>query len=235
MICNKMRHALLVISSEAKHQVSRKYYLFTMEQLKYITEFVVVSNLENRALNAGIDKAQNWWRNRHNNSPPDNRINPIRQPQVATPRMRAIPGQLLVTVLRGQDLHEPRLSMLTGSTSFSEHPYVVIECNQQRFQTTQADSNSSNRNPRWSSNNGPFEFDVFNAYADRLTIWIQQDSVHMIKRNERKTLGMGEINISQLIGQRQIWLPLRKDNKPAGQILLQITFFSNNDSPPPYN
>ncbi len=185
-----MRQTVLVISSEAKQSRQsyiREYYFIIMEQLKNITEFVVVANLENRALNAGINKAQNWWRNHHNNDVPD-RINPIRQSQVASPPIATIPGQLLVTVLRGQDIHESRLSMLKGPVvSSSEHPYVIIECNQQRFQTTQADSHSSNRNPQWSSNNGPFGFNIFNPYTDRLTIWIQQDSLRMMKRNDPKT------------------------------------------------
>ncbi|CAF5158310.1 unnamed protein product, partial [Rotaria sp. Silwood1] len=32
-----------------------------------ITEWVVISNLENRAVNAACDKAQDWWKNRKNN------------------------------------------------------------------------------------------------------------------------------------------------------------------------
>jgi hypothetical protein len=216
-----------------------------MENLKNITEFVVVSNLENRALNAGISRAQNWWKNHNNrddnngNNPPPQRVNPIPQAQAAaSPPIATVPGQLLVTIVRGQDLHESRLSILTGATSSSsssEHPYVVLECNNQRFQTAQADSQSSNRNPQWSSNNGPFGFNIFDPYVDRLVIWVQQDSFRMMKRNEPKTLAMGEINVSQLIGQQQVWVPLRKDNKPTGQILLQVTFYAKNDPPPPYH
>jgi hypothetical protein len=206
-----------------------------MDRLGYITEFVVVSNLENRALNAGINKAQNWWRNHHNNN-----NEPIRKndntPQLASAPIGVIPGQLLITVLRAQDLHESRLSMLGASASPSERPYVVIECNQQRFQTTQADSNSTNRNPQWRSNNGPFGFNIFNPYGDRLTVWVQQDSLRLMKQNGPKMLGMCEINVSQLIGQEQAWIPLRKDNKPAGQVLLQIIFLPREERPPPaYN
>ena len=103
-------------------------------------------------------------------------------------------------------------------------------------QTAPADSTSYNRTPQWRSNNGPFGFNIFNPHADRLIIWVQQeDPLRMIKRNEPKTLGMCEINVSQLIGEKQAWLPLRKDNKPVGQVLLQIVFSSKDDQPPPYD
>ena len=206
-----------------------------MDNLKNITEFVVISNLENRALNAGISKAQNWWKNRHSSTQPEKVEHSSRTPVASAP-IGTIPGQLLITVLQGRDLHESRLSMITASASSTERPYVVLECNQQRFQTASADSNSSNRNPQWQVNNGPFGFNVFNPHADRVTIWVQQqDSLRMMKRNEPKTLGMCEINVSQLIEQEQAWLPLRKDNKPVGQILLQIAFASKDDQPPAYD
>ncbi|CAF4528211.1 unnamed protein product, partial [Rotaria magnacalcarata] len=35
-----------------------------MKGLENITEFVVVSNLENRVLNAAISKGQDWWKHR---------------------------------------------------------------------------------------------------------------------------------------------------------------------------
>jgi hypothetical protein len=209
-----------------------------MENLKNITEFVVVSNLENRALNAGINRAQNWWKNRHNDNEP-NKIDhppPMASPPMASPPIGTIPGQLWLTVLRAQDLHESRLSMLAASASSSERPYAVLECNQQRFQTMQADSNSSNRNPQWTSNNGPYSFNIFNPNADRLTVWIQQqEPLRVMKRNEPKILGMCEINVSQLIGQEQAWLPLRKDNKPVGQVLVQIVFLPMGERSAAYN
>jgi hypothetical protein len=264
-----------------------------MDRFLDITEFVVVANLENRAINYGIDKAKNLWRNRHNkDGPPINNVNNIpnqvpppqmnnyqgqfasppindyrrqvasppindyrRQVpsapindyqgqfasapindyrrQVSPPSMGVIPGQLLVTVLRGEDLYEPRLSMLSAASS--ERPYVVIECNQQRFQTAQASSHSPNRNPKWTSKNGPFTFNIFDPNADRLTVWIQQDPP-LMKHTGPKMLGMCEINVGQLIGQQKAWLPLRKDNRPAGQVLLEIAFLSEEDldAPPPY-
>jgi hypothetical protein len=214
-----------------------------MENLKNITEFVVVSNLENRALNAGINKAQNWWKNRHNsNEPLPNEPQAIPQAtlpqatlsQATLPPFIGTPGQFMITILRGQDLHESRLSMIAASAS--ERPYIIIECNQQRFQTMPADSNSTNRNPQWTTGNGPFGFNIYNLGADRLTIWVQQqESLRVLKRNESKMLGMGEINVRQLIDQQQVWLPLRKDNKPAGQVLLQIFVNSSNQSSASYN
>jgi len=125
---------------------------------------------------------------------------------------------------------------LAASASSSERPYVVLECNQQRFQTIQADSNSSNRNPQWTSNNGPYSFNIFNPYVDRLTVWIQQqESLRVLKRNEPKMLGMCEVNIKRLIDQEQVWLPLRKDNKPAGQVLLKVVFIPRETQPRSYN
>ena len=188
-----------------------------MENLKNITEFVVVSNLENRALNAGINKAQNWWKNRHNHNESQQIF------QTTSPPIIQNSGQLIIKILRAQDIHESRLSILSPSSS--QRPYIVIECNKQRFQTTPADSNSTNRNPYWTSGNGPFFFNISNPNMDSLVIWVQQqDQLRIIKGNESKMLGMSEINISQLIDQEQLWLPLRKDNKPAGQVLLQTIF-----------
>lgn len=209
-----------------------------MDRVAGITEFVVISNLENRALNAGINKAQKWWKNRHNNSQnqPINNIDDINinTNQINAPSIGNTRGQLLITILHGQDLHESRLSIISGNSS--ERPYVIIECNQQRFQTSPADTNSTNRNPQWSTNNGPFEFNIFNPNNDRLTIWIQQhDALRAMKRSEPKMLGTCEINVKQLINHQQIWLPLRKDNKPAGQILLRIVYLLKDDMPPSYD
>jgi hypothetical protein len=214
-----------------------------MDRFAEITEFVVISNLENRALNAGINKAQQLWRNRHNNN--NNNINqPINNvdgiPQVPSapppPPIRINRGRIFITILRAQDLQGSRLSMLTSSASSPERPYIVIECNQQRFQTTQADSKSTNQNPQWSSNNGPFGFNIYNPNSDRLTVWIQQqDLFHVMKRNGTKMLGMCEINVGQLIDQERAWLPLRKDNKPAGQVLIEIVFDPTEERPPAYN
>lgn len=198
-----------------------------MDRVKNITEFVVISNLENRALNAGISKAQNWWKNRHNK---DSEVAAIAQP-VSIPIGETC-GRLLLTVIRGQDLHESRFA----SSSSSVRPCVVLECNQQRFQTSQAETYSSIRNPEWSNNNGPFGFNIFQPNTDRLTVWLQQqDSLRKLTGNEIKTLGTCEITVNQLIGQEQVWIPLRKDNKPVGQILLQIMFLPKDDLPPAYD
>jgi hypothetical protein len=228
-----------------------------MDRLAEITEFVVVSNLENRAINAGINKAQNWWKNRHNSADPvysprpepmysprpdpmytpqpEPKYTPRPEPKVipqdASPPIDPVPGQLLITVISAQDLRESRLSMITGSSS--ERPYVVVDCNQQRFQTMQADSHSSNRNPQWTSGNGPFGFDIFNPTGDRVTIWVQQhDALRVIRHGQPKILGMCEVNVGQLIGQKQAWLALRKDNRPAGQLLIRIVFIPKEPLPP---
>ena len=207
-----------------------------MESIKSITEFVVISNLENRALNAGISKAQNWWRQRHQpGEPHDQRPTPV--PEATAKPSIGLSGQLTITVLRGKHLAESRLAMLKAS---SDRPYIVLEYNQQRFETERADSTSSSQDPQWSSNNGPFTFQIHNSHTDRLTLWVQQrDLLHLLKQNEPKLLGIGEINVQQLIGQTDVWIPLRKDNRPAGQVLVRIHFRSHEKSvssspPPPY-
>lgn len=204
-----------------------------MDRIKDITEFVVIANLENRAINAGISKAQNWWKNRHNHTNTDSASSasaPLAIAQPVSIPISEIRGQLIITVLRGQDLYESRFS------SSSARPYVVLECNQQRFQTSQAETQSSNRHPEWSNNNGPFGFNIFHPNNDRLTVWLQQqDPLRKLKGNETKILGTCEIAVNQLIGQEQVWLPLRKDNKPVGQIQIQIMFLPKDDLPPAYD
>ena len=205
-----------------------------MESLKGITEFVVVSNLENRALNAGIGKAQNWWRNRHQRDGPLPEAPRPVAAEASAPVLEQSPGQFFLTVLRAQDLAESRLAMLGALPK--ELPYVVLECNQQRFQTLPADPSSSQRNPQWTRDNGPFLFKASNVNFDRLTIWIQQtESLRVLKGHDAKILGVCEINLSQLQGQEQMWLPLRKDNRPAGQVLIQLRFSSNERSSTSYN
>ena len=200
-----------------------------MDRIKNITEFVVISNLENRALNTGISKAQNWWKNRNSQTSTDSASSVAQSQPKSIPLVGEIRGQLLITVVRGKDLHESRFA------SSTTRPYVVLECNQQRFQTAQSEPNSSVRHPEWSDNNGPFGFNIFQPNIDRLNVWFQQqDPLRKLKGNEAKTLGTCEINVNQLIGQEQVWIPLRKDNKPVGQILIQITFLPKDDLPPAY-
>jgi len=53
-----------------------------------ITEWVVVSNLENRAVNAACDKAQGWWRDRKQKKPDSHTASanpPPSQPQTTSP------------------------------------------------------------------------------------------------------------------------------------------------------
>ncbi|UJR20534.1 hypothetical protein I4U23_023661 [Adineta vaga] len=186
-----------------------------MGHLKNIKKSIIAPNL-----NDGIHKAEDWWKDRQNH------VIPIRLVQSSsTISTVENSGQLILTVLRAEDLYESRLSILTSCTNFVERPYVILECNYQRFRTSQSDSTSTNRNPQWTSANGPFHFNIRNSNNDRLTIWVQQhDPLHGVAHNEPKMLGTCDINVRQLIDQQQIWLPLRKYNRPVGQILVQVSF-----------
>lgn len=212
-----------------------------MERLKHITEFVVISNLENRALNTGINKAQKWWKSRKDEDEPTRDSATaasavVTEPKVV-PQQSSVPllgavGQILITILRGKDLPESRLATIGASASLSidnERPFVIIECNQQRFQTLQAESYSSPQNPQWTTYNGPFAFNVYDVHQDRLMVWVQKaNPVALVKRKEPKTIGTCHIQIQQVLtDEQEVWIPLRKDNKPVGQILIRVEFRSN--------
>lgn len=221
-------------NNTAIHNIDRQSNL-KMDRFKSITEFVVVSNLENRALNAGINKAQNWWRNHHKHEGPV----PNGEEAKAIPHQPVVPllgasGRLVITILHGQDMHESRLTMLSASASASmetERPFVVIECNQQRFQTAPAEANSTAQNPQWLTNNGPFSFNIYNVHQDRLMIWVQKaNSIPLLKRSEPKVLGTCNILVQELVNNKEAWLPLIKDNKPAGQVLIRSEFEPNDNN-----
>ncbi|CAF0797030.1 unnamed protein product [Adineta ricciae] len=185
-----------------------------MERLRNIKESGIIPNL-----NDGLHKAEGWWKNRQDH------VIPIRVIQSSPSPIIENPGQLILTVVRAEDLHQSRLSKLTQRTTIVERPYVVIECNHQRFQTAQADTISTNRNPQWTFDSGPFAFKVMNSNTDRVTIWIQQDDpVHAVARNARKVLGICDINVRHFLDQERVWMPLRRDNRPAGQLLLKVSF-----------
>ena len=209
----------------------------------HITEWVVVSNLENRAVNAACDKAQGLWNNRKKNkhhshaasaSPVPSPPPPIQsqtnypppytqyQPQQASYMPPPPPSmgnnQLLITVNNVEGLNQwgPLI--------------VVMECNHQRHQTTTEQFQQQ------------FSFPIYQFDYDQLFVWIQT-------QNQQQTIAHGEIPIRVLLNsnnwspQQQRWIPLRDPyNGPAGQILVNVEYKGNYSSaqqmpgppPPPY-
>ena len=206
-----------------------------------ITEWVVVSNLENRAVNAACDKAQGWWRNRKNDKntsqppsasavppppPPPSQTKyaapgPQYQPQQASYMPPPPPsmgrGQLLINVNQVDGLNQ--WGPLT----------VIMECNHPRYQTTLGQYQQ-------------FSFPIYQFDYDQLFIWIQAE-------HQQQTIAHGEIPVRILLNnnnnwspQQQRWIPLRDQyNGPAGQLLVNTEYQGNyspaqqmpGPSPPP--
>jgi hypothetical protein len=211
-----------------------------------ITEWVVVSNLENRAVNAACDKAQGWWKDRKQkkpdshggaagSTPPPSQsqiksASPLPQYQQAQASYMPPPGpppppmgagHLLITVSNVEGLNQwgPLL--------------VIMECNHQRYQTT------FGQYPQ------QFSFPVYQFDYDQLFIWIQTE-------HQQQAIAHGEIPIRFLLNdnnnwcpQQQRWIPLRDHyNGPAGQILVNVEYRAANSPaqqmagpspPPPYS
>jgi hypothetical protein len=212
-----------------------------------ITEWVVVSNLENRAVNAACDKAQGWWHNRKHHhdskSPPVNPApvppppssqtytkyptpSPQYPPQQASYMASPPPpvpsmggGELLITVNHVEGLNQ-------------WGPLVVIlECNYQRYQVALNQFQKQ------------FTFPVNQFDHDQLFVWIQAE-------HQQQTIAHGEIPIRILLNnnnnwapQQQRWIPLRDNyNGPSGQLLVSAEYRSNYSPvqqmpglPPPYS
>jgi len=199
-----------------------------------ITEWVVVSNLENRAVNAACDKTQNWWKNRKHNkhdshAAPAGSVPPPPPPSSKSPTTYPSPlpqypppqasymappppvppsigsGQLLITVNHVEGLNQ------WGPL------IVIIECNYQRYQIT------------FSQFQQQFTFPVNQFDYDQLSIWIQTEY-------QQQTIAHGEIPIRILLNnnnnwtsqQQQRWIPLRDPyNAPAGQLLVSAEYRAN--------
>jgi len=196
-----------------------------------ITEWVVVSNLENRAVNAACDKAQGWWKDRKHNKhdshaapagptpPPQPPLQsqtkyPAPLPQYPPQQASYMPppppppstgcGQLLINVshLEGLNQWGPLI--------------VVIECNYQRYQIP------------FNQFQQQFTFPINQFDSDQLFIWVQTEY-------QQQTVAHGEIPVRVLLNnnnnwspQQQRWIPLRDQyNGPAGQILVNIEYRAN--------
>lgn len=211
-----------------------------------ITEWVVVSNLENRAVNAACDKAQGWWKNRKHDKhhphgasanatpPPPPPVQsqakyPDPSPQYPPQQGFYAPpppppsmggGQLIISVNQIDGLNQwgPLL--------------VVIECNYQRYTIP------------FSQFQQQFTFPINQIEYDQVLFWIQTEY-------QQQTMAHGEIpvrvllnnNSNQWAPQQQRWIPLRDHyNGPAGQLLITFEYRTSYPSassvpqgpPPPY-
>lgn len=215
-----------------------------VDNIGRITEWVVVSNLENRAVNAACDKAQGWWKNRKHEKhekhgshaassspvpPPPSQSQPQYPapfPQYSSQQASYMPpppsmggGQLLITVNQVEGLNQwgPLV--------------VIIECNYQRYQIP------------FKQFQQQFIFPINQFDSDQLFIWVQTEQQH-------QTIAHGEIPIRVLLNnnnnsasQQQRWIPLRDNyNGPSGQLLINIEYKGNYSPaqqmpgpPPPYS
>ncbi|CAM4945445.1 unnamed protein product [Rotaria socialis] len=219
-----------------------------------ITEWVVVSNLENRAVNAACDKAQDWWKNRkqpkHDTNkssassasplpPPPPPLPPSQsqanypmplpqyQPQQAS---YASPSQPVPTSMGSSELLIG-VNQIDGLNQCG--PLIVtLECNHQRYQA------------RLGQYQQQFSFPIYQFDYDELFIWIQTEY-------QQQTVASGNIPIRVLLNntnswtpQQQRWIPLRDYyNGPVGQLLVTIEYKTNHQlfqqtpapPPPPYS
>ena len=212
-----------------------------------ITEWVVVSNLENRAVNAACDKAQGWWSHRkdkkHGDRPASGAPPPAHVPshtKSATSYPHVEPPQAAYMPPASQ---YPPTSMGCSHLSIAVNHVeglnqwgplmVIIECNQQRYQTSLSQAQQQ------------FTFPVYQFDYDQLFVWVQAES-------QQQTVAHGEIPVRILLnnnntwtGQQQRWIPLRDQyNGPAGQVLVNFEYKTAYPSmqsaagpspPPPYS
>lgn len=222
-----------------------------------ITEWVVVSNLENRAVNAACDKAQDWWKNRKHKKHPDqhpgqgptNAASPPPPPPADTKAMAA--GGAAYSPYPPQQqapsyMPPPPASMGPGQLLININhvdglnqwgPLIVIlECNHQRHHINLNQAQQQQQK---------YAFPVYQFDYDQLLVWIQTEQ-------QSQTVAHGEIPIRVLLNghngwtpSQQRWLPLRDQyNGPSGQLLLNIEYsvpypattpMSGPSPPPPYS
>lgn len=215
-----------------------------------ITEWVVISNLGNRAVNAACDKTQDWWKNRkqgkhhqHGGSgtatPPQPPAPVQSQAKYPDPSAQQYPpqqgfymppppppppmggGQLIISVNQVDGLNQWGPLL------------VIIECNYQRYTIP------------FSQFQQQFTFPINQIDYDQVLLWIQTE-------HQQQTIAHGEIPVRILLNsnnnnqwnpQQQRWIPLRDNyNGPAGQLLVTSEYRTNYSSassssqgpPPPY-
>jgi hypothetical protein len=216
----------------------------------HITEWVVVSNLENRAVNAACDKAQGWWHDRkqhkhhshaasNNPPPPPPPQSEAKYPAPPPPQSEAkYPAPSPQYAPQQASYMPPPPSMGAGQLLISVNHIeglnqwgpliVVIECNYQRYQIP------------FNQFKQQFTFPVNQIDYDQFLVWIQTEQ-------QQQTVAHGEIPVRVLLNNQwntaqQRWIPLRDNyNGPAGQILINAEYKGNYSPaqqnlgpPPPY-
>lgn len=205
-----------------------------------ITEWVVISNLENRAINATANKTESWWKNRKakkaaskNNSanavpPTQSPLPPQSQAYYAAPPPQYQPPQAsyapppppLPPPSTGSAQLLITLDHLDGLNQWG--PLIVImECNYQRYQTSLENSQQQ------------FLFPIHQFDNDILYIWVQT-------QYQQQLVAQGEIAVRILLNNyngwappEQRWIPLRDQNYGSVGQLVVTAQYGQNNSPPP--
>lgn len=199
-----------------------------------ITEWVVISNVENRAVNAACDKAQDWWKNRKNKKHHDKHQQDVPHQTVPAPSdtkstaaAADYPSQQHASSYMAPPppLTPSGPSMGPGQLSISVNyvdglnqwgPLIVIfECNHQRYHINAGQQQQQQK----------YSFPIYQFDYDQLLVWIQTEY-------QSQTIAHGEIPIRILlngnngwISLQQRWIPLRDQyNGPSGQVSVNIEY-----------
>lgn len=208
-----------------------------LERVGRITEWVVISNLENRAVNAACNKAQGWWNERkhkkHDKSTPEHTIQNNTAQHTSTdsksctsssygqaqPSGAAAATNVYSTPSAGPGHLFVTFHQVDGFNL--QNPLIIImECNHERLQM------KINNPVR------PGVFPIYQFDQDLFYIWIRDEYSQSI-------LGQVDIPVKILLngninpGPAQYrWIPLRDHNGiPSGQILILVEYRSSNATP----
>lgn len=206
-----------------------------------ITEWVVISNVENRAVNAACDKAQDWWKNKKNKKnhnkhhqdvpqqtagslPPDTKsmaaeaaAYPSYPPQQQAPSYMAPPPPPPPGPSMGPGQLAINVNYVDGLNQWG--PLIVIlECNHQRYHINLGQQQQQQQQQKYS-------FPIYQFDYDQLLVWIQTEY-------QSQTIAHGEIPIRILLNgnngwtpSQQRWVPLRDQyNGPSGQVSVNIEY-----------
>lgn len=219
-----------------------------LDRVGRIAEWTAVSNLTNRAVNAGCEKVGDMWKNRkekkHKSHGPPSRDAAAAAATPPPPGQPYQQGPYPPYSPQQQASYMPPAPPMPGnqllvSINHFEGPnqwgplIAVLECNHQRYQTPLGQAQQQ------------FAFPVYQFDYDQLFVWIQTE-------NQAQTIAHGEIPVRVLLNNNQAWspaqqrwIPLRDQyNGPAGQLLINFEYRSQYASspsmhgypaPPPYS